>query len=214
MLDITRLCYAYPGGTPPVLNEITFTAAEGDLVGVTGPNGTGKTTLLNLIASLYAPTAGTITFLGGPLDAIRRQIALISADFDMFPYLSLEENILFFLAFYRAEYDADDLEYYFERYALADVRHKNAGAASRGMRRKTQIVAALLQSPLLLLADEPLDGLDEAAKEAFREDAQEYGRRGGIGFFALHDRHWEDQLTTKRLELRPVTPGVASRIYP
>jgi ABC-type multidrug transport system ATPase subunit len=112
----------------------------------------------------------------------------VSADFDMFPYLSLEDNIHFFLEFYGVMPNPAAMHRLLDRYRLADVRSTTARVASRGMLRKTQIITALLQSPTLLLADEPFDGLDEAAQATLTDDLVTYTRGGGIALVVLHDQ--------------------------
>jgi ABC-2 type transport system ATP-binding protein len=105
----------------------------------------------------------------------------------MFDYLTVESNIRFFLAFYGVALDGERLESLLSKYGLAAHRGKIAAEASRGMRRKTQMVAALLMRPALLLADEPFDGLDEPAREQWERDVATMASEGGIVVSAVHD---------------------------
>ncbi len=135
------------------------------------------------------------------MSTYRSKIALVAAEFDMFPYLSIEDNIRFFLEFYGIYYDERELEELLHRYSLLEFRSKLAHSASRGMRRKTQIIASLLQSPAILLADEPFDGLDQQAQDALRRDLITFVQNGGIAMVVSHDRGVTKFLPSRVFEL-------------
>jgi ABC-2 type transport system ATP-binding protein len=208
-LVVTHVSFTYGRSESLAVHDVSFTAEPGDIVGVRGENGAGKSTLLNLVGGLYRPDEGTVIFDGLPIENQRRRVAWVAAEFDMFPYLSIEENVRFFLEFYGASYGDQDLEHLLQRYRLFDDRSKPAQSASRGMRRKTQIVTAFLQAPALLLADEPLDGLDEDAQAVFLADLKDFARGGGIVMIALHSQEREEEVATKRLLIRSARASAA-----
>jgi ABC-2 type transport system ATP-binding protein len=185
-LSVEDLSFRYSSGQR-VIDHMTWTAAPGTIVGLQGPNGSGKSTLLDLLCGVLRPTGGTLRLGQTAVEARASDIARIDADFDMFEYLTIEQNIDFFLTFYRRTCTAAEKSTLLARYGLADDRGRIATYASRGMRRKTQIVCALLMAPSLLVADEPLDGLDEAAQACWFEDTAAMCSRGSIVVYALHD---------------------------
>lgn len=209
-LVIDALTFRYRREQPAVIEGLSYSCRAGTRLGVWGPNGSGKTTLLNLVAGLLHPERGTITLDGRPTEAQRRRIAMIAADFDLFEYLSVEENVRFVLDFYEVKWTPDEFRGYVDGYALNDFLHQSAVATSRGIRRKTQIVAALLMHPRMLVADEPLDGLDEAAQRRWFTDTAEFAHAGGIAMFSLHDRGLMHEFTDGVLSL-DAAPAPAGR---
>lgn len=193
-LRVEDIGFRYARRGPVIIADMDYSVPGGTRVGVYGPNGSGKTTFLNLLSGYLAPSRGRVLLGNSDISSRRREVAVVSADFDMFTYLSLWDNVTFFLAFYGAECQRADVESYFERYELREQATCIAADASRGMLRKTQIIAALLLRPKLLIADEPLDGLDENAQRRWFEDVRVLGKTGAIIVTALHD------LTRLRLE--------------
>ncbi len=211
-LEVRHVSFQYARRGRGVLSDVNFTALPGEIVGVEGANGVGKSTLLSLVAGLFSPCSGVILLNGEPLDRSRRRIAWIAAEFDMFPYLSLGENIAFFLKFYGVAYGDEELDTLLGRYRLTDYQSKPAHAASRGMRRKAQVITSLLQAPDLLLADEPLDGLDEESQNLFIDDLVTFGSRGGIALIALHDHSRATQFVTSHLVLPGGRGGIKDEV--
>ncbi len=193
-LRVEGLSFRYARTTTPVITDMDYCASAGTRVGIYGANGSGKTTFLNLLSGYLTPSRGRVLLGSDAIATRRRDIAVVSADFDMFPYLSLWDNVAFFLAFYGAEVEDGEVGSLFDRYDLWNHAGRIASEASRGMLRKVQIIAALLLRPSLLLADEPVDGLDEPAQQHWFEDVKALSSDGAIVVTALHD------LTTLRLQ--------------
>jgi ABC-type multidrug transport system ATPase subunit len=200
-LKVDDVSFRFPRGKDFIFKNVTFAASSGDVVGIAAKNGSGKTTLLRVVGGLYEPASGRVTLEDEPVAAVANRVAFVEAEFDMFSYLTVEGNIRFFLDFYEVDYGESDLERLLDRYRLAPERGTSAQAASRGMRKKMQIVTALLQRPRLLLADEPFDGLDIEAQEAFIEDLAAFRGDGGITLIVLHDEEREAALTTTQVRL-------------
>ena len=155
------------------LKGISMSVKPGELFGVIGPDGAGKTTLFRLVASLLKPTSGSISVLG--LDPVkeyrelRQRIGYMPGRFSLYPDLSVEENLNFFATVFGTTIE--------ENYSLIkDVYHmlepfktRLAGNLSGGMKQKLALSCALIHKPDLLILDEPTTGVDAVSRKEFWE---------------------------------------------
>ncbi len=176
------------GGTPAV-DEVDLTVRPGEVHGLLGPNGAGKTTLLSMVLGLTLPGAGTVTVNGAPVGhpaATAATAGFLEPAF--WPYLSGRANLR---ALARLDgctrRDATrrvDTE--LRRVGLADRADAKVGGWSLGMRQRLAIAAALLRDPLLLVLDEPTNGLDPEALQLFRDLVRELAGRGVAVLLSSH----------------------------
>jgi len=155
-------------GGLPVLRGIDLDVGPGDSLGVSGPNGVGKTTLLRLIATLLTPASGSGSVLGASLGtpralAIRPLIGLLSHRPSVIPELTLAENLRH--AARLAGADVAKAEKALRVVGLDGVASRRAGASSFGMLRRIEVARLLITGPRILLLDEPFTGLDAEAQE-------------------------------------------------
>jgi ABC-2 type transport system ATP-binding protein len=157
------------------LRGVTATFEPAKLHGIIGPDGAGKTTLLRLLVGLLRPDAGRITFTEGrrrvPFASVRPDMAYMPQQQSLYPDLSVEEHLAFFRELYRIP-----PRVYAERRArllhltrLADFTGRPAGQLSGGMYKKLGLMCALLQSPRVVLLDEPTNGVDPISRREFWE---------------------------------------------
>jgi putative ABC transport system ATP-binding protein len=166
----------YQGGQP-ALDGVDFEIAPGEAVAVMGPSGSGKSTLLNLIAGLDKPTSGTVTVAGHRVDTLsetgaaryrRQQVGMIFQFFNLLDDLTVADNVLLpaqLAGIRRAKARARAGEL-LERLGIEEYRNSYPGRLSGGERQRVAIARALVNSPALLLADEPTGALDTANGEA------------------------------------------------
>jgi len=177
VLSLRQLTKAYERGKP-VLMDITLDFPVRGVVAIIGPSGTGKSTLIRCINRLVEPTSGAVllggkdlTKLRGPaLRAARREIGMVFQEYNLVERLTVIENLLCgrlgYVPLWRVwtrRYPEDDIARAFallERVGLADFATRRADALSGGQRQRVGIARALMQSPRLLLADEPTSSLD------------------------------------------------------
>jgi putative ABC transport system ATP-binding protein len=171
--DVTK---RYRGGEA-ALNRVTLEVAAGEAVAVMGPSGSGKSTLLNLIAGLDKPTSGSVTVAGQRVDALgetavarfrRRQVGMVFQFFNLLEDLTVADNVLLpaqLAGRSRASSRARARELLAQ---LGIAQHQNSypGRLSGGEQQRVAIARALVNSPALLLADEPTGAVDTAAGEA------------------------------------------------
>ena len=155
-------------GGLPILRGIDLRVGPGDSLGVSGPNGVGKTTLLRVMATLLAPVSGSGSVLGAPLGtaqawAIRPKIGLLSHRPSIIPELTLAENLRH--AARLAGTDIEKAERALRVVGLEGVASRRASASSFGMLRRTEVARLLIVAPRLLLLDEPFAGLDAEAQD-------------------------------------------------
>lgn len=154
------------------LDNLNLTVHQGDIYGLVGHNGAGKTTLLKTLLQLIAPTAGTVTLFGEPVDqahiAILRRVGSIIETPSAFGELTALENMRYFclaqgiVTPHAAE---DSLQFV----GLTGTGKKKVKNFSLGMKQKLGLALAILKKPDLLLLDEPINGLDPIAIADFRQ---------------------------------------------
>jgi heme exporter protein A len=187
-LSLDRITKSY--GARRVLRDLSLVVSAGEVVAVTGSNGTGKSTLLRIAAGLLRPTRGAITFSLGDVQSAdsaerRRNVGYASPDIAFYPELSGRENLGFF-AKVRGGVAADSMAS-LEAVGLVDRGDDPVSAYSSGMRQRLRLAFARDACAPILLLDEPSLALDEAgtAMVASLIDAQR--QRGGITLLATND---------------------------
>jgi ABC-2 type transport system ATP-binding protein len=148
-------------GSVLAVDDLSFTADEGRVVGFLGPNGAGKTTTLRMILGLVNPTRGTATVLGRPFTELEDPVHTVGAVLDggmLHPGRSGRNHLR---ALAKASGIADSrVNELLELVALSDAADRRAGGYSLGMRQRLGLAAALLGDPRVLILDEPANGLD------------------------------------------------------
>jgi branched-chain amino acid transport system ATP-binding protein len=144
------------------LDEVSFDAVAGEIVGLIGPNGAGKTTAFNVITRLYTPAEGDVRFdgeslLGTPASGvIRRGIARTFQNVELFRGMSVIDNVRVGAHVRQGEQTADDVLFYVN---LHSVRDRPASELPYGTQKRVELARALASGPQLLLLDEPAGGL-------------------------------------------------------
>ncbi|MBV9093708.1 MAG: ABC transporter ATP-binding protein [Streptosporangiaceae bacterium] len=156
-------------GRRRVLAGVDLDVAPGELVAVVGENGTGKTTLLRILAGDLRPDAGTVAIAGG-LGYCPQAVVLDDA-------LTVDQNVRYFQAAYRIT-STDRARELMERLGYARCRGQRAGTLSGGTRQKLSLTLALMHDPAVLLLDEPYQGFDWQTYLAFWDLAAELRERG------------------------------------
>ena len=158
-------------GRVRVLRDLTLRVDGGDTVALFGPNGAGKSTLLRICATLYAPTAGTLTLFDSrqPSAATRRRIGLLGHQSFLYPDLSARENLVFYGRLYGLPHPEHAADAWLERVGLAANATRSVRVFSRGMEQRLALARTLLHDPELLLLDEPWSSLDAAGADLLSE---------------------------------------------
>lgn len=224
LIEIRDLQYTYEGQTAPTLRIPEFSVVRGEELFLYGPSGTGKTTLLEILAGVLKPHQGNIKILGmdfAKLSAAERDsfraehMGYVFQSFNLIPYLSVQENIelpLHLSPARRARLGSVDTELVIRalcgNLGIADLLGKKVGALSVGQQQRVAVARALLGKPDLLLADEPTSALDVDHRERFLKLMFELSELYGTTVvFVSHDRSME-KLFTRSISLDSINKVV------
>jgi heme exporter protein A len=177
--------------------NVSLTARRGDILGLLGPNGAGKSTILGMLATLVAPTSGTIRY-GNATDgaAIRRRIGVLAHELHLYPELTAYQNLEFFGRLYGVA-TRDHIDRALDAAGLSDRGGDQVSSFSRGMRQRLALERALLHAPRLILLDEPFTGLDDRAVADVTARLKQLAAGGAIVILATHDLDVADGLITR-----------------
>ena len=174
-------------GSTRAVAGLSLTVGSGQVFGILGPNGSGKTTTLGMVLGVIRPSAGTIQvntggFAPQPLD--RRQVGAILEKPLFYPWLNGPQNLTLVAKLRRVA--KSDAQYWLKRLELDQYHHLPVGKYSLGMKQRLALAAALLGQPQLLILDEPTNGLDAPGIKLVRELIQEARERGQTVILASH----------------------------
>jgi lipoprotein-releasing system ATP-binding protein len=170
--------YPTPRGPLTVVSDATFTLDPGQAAAITGPSGSGKSSLLYMLGALEPPTSGTISLAGqnpftlppAALAEFRNaQVGFVFQDHCLLPQCSVLENVLVPTMVSSGRDDRDHVAYatrLLTQVGLSDRLDHHPGALSGGERQRAAVARALIRNPRLLLCDEPTGNLDQASADA------------------------------------------------
>ena len=164
MIEVENLKKKFNGVI--ALNSVSFRVNEGEVFAYLGPNCAGKTTPVNILATLLTPTSGKATVAGYDVTKdgmkVRRLIGYLPEDFGLYPSLTVYENLDFAAGLYRISKSErkERIRELLEFFGLWEKRDVLASTLSKGMKQKVGIARAMINDPKILFLDEPTSGLD------------------------------------------------------
>lgn len=186
-------------GDKTVVDHVTMTVAEGEIVGFLGPNGSGKSTTIRMLCGLMTPTTGSGTVLGYDVmtqsEEIKQRIGYMSQKFSLYEDLTVEENLDFYAGVYQlgaAERKQRKAEL-IEMAGLTGREKQLAGSLSGGWKQRLALSCALLHKPELLILDEPTAGVDPVSRRIFWDVIHELAKQG---ITVLVTTHYMDEAQT------------------
>ncbi len=174
-ITVTQLRKSYLNGKESVeaLKPVSFSVGKGELFGLIGPDGAGKTTLIRLLTTLILADEGTATVDGfdvvNDYKEIRKRVGYMPGKFSLYQDLSVRENLEFFATIFKTTVEAN---YYLIKDIydqLAPFADRPAGKLSGGMKQKLALCCALIHKPEVLFLDEPTTGVDAVSRKEFWE---------------------------------------------
>ena len=188
MIEVSNFSKAY--GDTLAVNDLTFTVQSGEILGLIGRNGAGKTTTMRAMSGIIPYGAGEFKVDGFSLKdaplALKQRTAYVADDPRLFSDLSVEQHLKFQASIYSVETPAEEICKLLTIFELETKRHCAASTLSRGMRQKLAICCAYLQSPKVLLLDEPMTGLDPHAIRVLKNTIEDRAAQGCAVIISSH----------------------------
>jgi len=171
-------------GNVLAVDDISFQVNKGEIFGIVGPDGAGKTTTLRMLASIMDPDSGTATIAGHDTKTaafkVKEQLPYMSQRFGLYPDLTVMENIHFYADLYGMDKNTQRqlIEDLLGFSNMAPFKKRRAGDLSGGMKQKLQLMCALIHTPKVLLLDEPTNGVDPVSRRDFWRILYEIVKQG------------------------------------
>ncbi|MDR0673891.1 MAG: ATP-binding cassette domain-containing protein [Zoogloeaceae bacterium] len=219
-LEIDDLSFAYPGkGRPWVLEGCGLGVEAGERVGVSGPSGQGKSTLLRLIAGLERPQKGRIVIDGKVVASAEhclapeaRQVGMVFQDYGLFPHMTVAQNIAYGLWRQNKKARRERMAAMLELIRMTEFSARYPYEISGGQQQRAALARALAPNPKLLLLDEPLSNLDAALKTEIRAEMRALMEQSRLTcLFVSHDLDDLQAVCTRIVQIRDPAPEAKSQ---
>ncbi len=166
-IEVSHISKSY--GKVQALSDVSFSVGQGEVFGLIGPDGAGKTTMFRILCTLLLPDQGTVTVDGydtlSQMKEIRRRVGYMPGKFSLYQDLTVEENLQFFATLFgtTVEEGYDSIKAIYSQ--IERFKDRKAGALSGGMKQKLALSCALVHSPSVLFLDEPTTGVDPVSRK-------------------------------------------------
>ncbi len=195
-VDIQGLSFRYKGSEADVIQDFSLSIQKGEVICILGESGSGKSTVLRLMAGLEAPSSGRMVVNGEQIinDNVfvlpeKRGIGMVFQDYALFPHMTVSENIQFGLKGMSKREKETRTEEMLELVNLKDYRKRYPYELSGGQQQRVALARAVAPKPSLLLLDEPFSNLDAHLRTKIREELKTIIRQTGItSIFVTHDQ--------------------------
>lgn len=195
MFQVKDLIFKYPKNKEDTIKGITFEIKEGEVFGLLGPSGVGKSTTQKILVKLLDKYNGEVLYKGKDIKTYGKEFYQeIGVGFEMpvhFSKLTANENLSFFKKLYKTNADTDEL---LKRVGLYDDRDKKVSEFSKGMKSRLNFVRAMINNPKVLFLDEPTNGLDPKNARVVKDIIKEFRHRGGTVLLTTHLMNDVDEL--------------------
>lgn len=192
IIQVKNVSKRYPGNDKPVIEKIDLDINQGDFFGLLGTNGAGKTTLISILYGIIENYQGEVTLFGKTYKQnkkfIQKQMGVVPQEYALYPTLTAYENLLFFGTLYNIPTKElkDKIDTGLKKIGLYDFKNKKIEAFSGGMKRRINLLSAILHSPKILFLDEPTVGVDIQSKEALISLLKELNKEGTTILYTSH----------------------------
>ena len=189
-------------GRTQAVADVSFAVERGEIFGLLGPNGSGKTTTLRVLLDVFKPDGGTVSILGGPMSEEKKnRIGYMPEDRGLYQDLSLEKCLLYLstLKGVPAKEARTRLAEHLERFDLAEHKGKKVKELSKGMQQKAQIINTILHRPELIVIDEPFTALDPLNTQLVKDLMKELRDQGSTIIMSTHQMPQVEELCDRIL---------------
>ncbi|HPE29331.1 MAG TPA: ABC transporter ATP-binding protein [Candidatus Mcinerneyibacteriales bacterium] len=171
VIEIKDLAFSY--GNVRALGGVSMTVGEGEMFGLIGPDGAGKSTMIKVLCGILKGYRGEVRELGKGLqthgDEIKSRLGYLSQDFSLYSDLTVEENMAFFAEIHQIKDFSHRRQELLSFTRMAPFGNRKAGALSGGMKKKLALACTLIHAPSIIFLDEPTNGVDPVSRREFWE---------------------------------------------
>mgnify|MGYP001219239439 CR=1 FL=1 len=191
-------------GTKEAVKNINFEIKENEIIGLLGPNGSGKTTTIGMILGLLKPTSGEVLINGlkiekNPIEILQK-INFISPYIELPKKLTVKQNLIVYGKLYDIKDLKTKIEYLSEKLRLGDIINKITGELSSGQKNRVSLAKSIINDPLVLLLDEPTASLDPETGDFVRSFFENYQKEKGTSILlASHNMSEVERLCSSVL---------------
>lgn len=196
-------------GEKLILDRLSFSMQSGEFTALLGSSGSGKSTILRLIAGLDQQSSGTITVNGNPVSGPGPDRGMVFQKYSLYPWLSAAENVAFGMRLQNLN-DGEIKErtsYFLEVVGLSDAATKLPRELSGGMQQRVAIARALATNPSILLLDEPFGALDLQIRESMQAFLHQLWQRTGLTVLLITHDVEEALVLAQRIHVLAPNPG-------
>ena len=184
------------GDTKAVI-DVSFNVRPGEIFGLLGPNGSGKTTSIRMILDIYQPESGDITILGGPMTEEKlNRIGYLPEERGLYQDVEVARNLTYLATLKNMTKEQIDqkLPAWLERFDLTEHQKKKTKELSKGMQQKAQLIAALIHEPDIIIIDEPFSALDPVNTQLVKDLLIELRDQGKTIIMCTHQMNQVEKL--------------------
>ena len=187
MLKVEHISKSY--GSLKAVDDLSFTVSKGEIFGLLGINGSGKTTTFRVIMGLLEPEEGIVTLNDKKIDySITDNIGFLTEERSLLTKLTVKEQVDYYAKLKSMDSITinKELDYWLDRFNISEYKDKKIKELSKGNQQKIQFITAVIHKPELLILDEPFAGLDPINIEMFKDAIRELKDNGSIIIFSTH----------------------------
>ena len=203
MLEVKNLRKTF--GDVVAVDQLSFTIQAGEIMGLIGQNGSGKTTTFRLILDLFIPDKGLVKWKGKAVDkTIFNQIGYLPEERGLYPKRTIEDQVYYFARLKgKRKKEIDPLiDLWLDRFEVKGKRSDKVKELSKGNQQKVQLMTTLIHEPDLLILDEPFSGLDPVNASLLEDSIREAADRGACIIFSSHNMNNVEQLCDSAVMLK------------
>ncbi|MCC6837963.1 MAG: ABC transporter ATP-binding protein [Bacteroidia bacterium] len=203
IIEIQGLTKTFRGALEPAVKEVSLSIGRNEIFGLLGPNGAGKTTTISILCGLVPATSGKINIDGmdmkGDLSNIKQIVGVVPQDIALYPTLTARENLDFYGHMYglSGKLLKDKIDMWLQNFGLTEAANRRINTYSGGMKRRVNLIAAILHDPKILFLDEPTVGVDVQSRNVIIDYLKKLNDNGTTIIYTSHHMDEAEHFCTK-----------------